>query len=247
MGATIAIGDVHGNRAALDDLLGKLLPELQRGDTVVFLGDYVDRGPDTKGCIDSILSFRDRMPGELVTLVGNHEDWLLRTLRDPRRHSWLIGMEGLSTVASYSTQAAELLRSAAEAAGPRLVLDAVTLPYEEFFRTVPENHLDFFGQLRLFHRTAGAVFVHGGLDPNVASLEAQPRQAMVWGTSDFVEKYTGPETVVYGHWDNARLDERGWPSPAYGPKSVGIDTISHGVLTAFRWPDRRVFQSRRFS
>ena len=55
--ATIAIGDVHGNRAALDDLLTRLEPDLEASDTVVFLGDYIDRGPDSKGCIDRILRF----------------------------------------------------------------------------------------------------------------------------------------------------------------------------------------------
>src|SRR3989442_11777396 len=100
--ATIAIGDIHGHAAALGDLLGQLRSEVGPDDTVVFLGDYVDRGPDTRACIDAILQFRDDVRSDIVCLCGNHEDWMLRTLRDPRRHSWLMGMEALDTIRSYS-------------------------------------------------------------------------------------------------------------------------------------------------
>jgi predicted MPP superfamily phosphohydrolase len=200
--SAIAIGDVHGNRAALDDLLARLERELEVGDTVVFLGDYIDRGPDSKGCIDRILRFRAESPATVVALLGNHEDGLLQTLEDPHRYSWLTVMEGFATVRNYSAAAADVLGRAVEAAGPRLVLDRVALPYGE---------------------------------------------AMIWGTATFLTHYGGPDIVLYGHWDNSDLDADGWPMPAIGRASIGIDTISHGVLTAFRLPDRRVFQSDRFT
>jgi len=245
--ATIAIGDVHGNRVALDDLLARLDDELNVGDTVVFLGDYIDRGPDSKGCIDSILRYRAASRITVVALCGNHEDWLLRTIADPHRHSWLTVMQGLTTVASYSAAAAAALGRAAEDAGPRLVLDRVALPYDLFLDAMPPEHLAFFKSLRPFHRTAEGVCVHGGLDPRVGAVEAQTREALIWGTATFLSDYTGPDIVLYGHWDNAQLDDTGWPRPAIGRASIGIDTISHGVLTAVRLPDRRVFQSDRFT
>ena len=77
--STIAIGDIHGNLRALEDLLSRITPELNAGDTVVFLGDYIDRGPDAKGCIQTILDFRRTTNGRVVTLLGNHEEWMLRT------------------------------------------------------------------------------------------------------------------------------------------------------------------------
>jgi len=243
--ATIAIGDVHGNRAALDDLLVRLDPELQSGDTVVFLGDYIDRGPDTRGCIDSILRVQSAGRVNVVTLAGNHEDWLLRTVADPHRHSWLIGMEGFDTIASYSEAAADILRSAADAAGPRLIMDELALPYDEFLKVVPPDHLAFLRSLRLAYQADDAIFVHGGLNPAVP-LQEQSREDVLWGTTTFLTDYAGPATAIYGHWDNARLDDSGWPHPTIGRASIGIDTISHGVLTAVRWPDRRVFQSARY-
>jgi serine/threonine protein phosphatase 1 len=79
--ATIAVGDIHGNLEALTDILDQIHGEGGRGDTIVFLGDYIDRGPDTKGCVDAILGFQREVEAEVVCLLGNHEDWLLRTLR----------------------------------------------------------------------------------------------------------------------------------------------------------------------
>jgi serine/threonine protein phosphatase 1 len=244
--STVAIGDVHGNRAALDDLLGRLRPELGKGDTVVFLGDYIDRGPDSKGCIESILHFRASIPAAVVALLGNHEDWLLATICDPRRHSWLLGMEALATIASYSDQATATIRRAAEAAGPRLITEHSILPYEVFLNSMPPEHLDFLNGLKLFHRTSDALCAHGGLDVDVEGFEAQTREAFIWGTERFLTEYDGPEIVVYGHWDNCALDEHAWPVPAFGAASIGIDSISQGVLTSIRLPERRVIQSGRF-
>ena len=90
--ATIAVGDIHGNLAALSDLLDQIRGESAPDDTVVFLGDYMDRGPDTKGCVDPILGFQRHVRARVVCLLGNHEDWFLRTLHDYGRHSWLLGM-----------------------------------------------------------------------------------------------------------------------------------------------------------
>jgi calcineurin-like phosphoesterase family protein len=245
--ATIAIGDVHGNRAALDDLLMCLDRELGAADTVVFLGDYIDRGPDSKGCIDRILRFRAESRASVVALLGNHEHSLLRTLDDPHRYSWLTVMQGFATVESYSAAAADVLGRALEEAGPQLVRDRVRLPYDAFFEAIPSEHLAFLKDLKVFCRTADGVCVHGGVDPRQGPVESQTRDTMLWGTAAFLTDYTGPDIVMYGHWDNSVLAADGRPQPAIGRASIGIDTISHGILTAFRLPDRRVFQSARFT
>src|SRR6185503_166787 len=115
--ATIAVGDIHGNLPALDDVLEQILGESAAGDTVVFLGDYIDRGPDSRRCVESILRFQRETSAEVVCLLGNHEDWLLRTYHAHNRHSWLLGMEGFDTIRSYSIDAAEALREAVSNAG----------------------------------------------------------------------------------------------------------------------------------
>jgi len=244
---TVIVGDVHGNSAALSDLLDRLIPQLTRDDCTVFLGDYIDRGPDTKACIDQILQFRQTAPGMVVTLAGNHEDWLLRTYRDYERHSWVLGMEAFETIRSYSTQAERLLRAELEQAGLSLVTGRVRIPYEIFFDEVPASHLSFFKNLRSCWKTSDAFCVHGGIDPSKADPAEQETEDLLWGTDDFPSQYHGKDLVVYGHWDNAITNQSGWPEPNMFGRTLGIDTISHGVLTAIRLPEKRVLQSRRYA
>jgi serine/threonine protein phosphatase 1 len=243
--ATIAVGDIHGNRAALDDVLDQIRGETAAEDTVVFLGDYIDRGPDTSGCVELILGFQRECEAEVVCLVGNHEDWLLRTLRDFARHSWLLGMEAFDTIQSYSAAAARTLREAKSKAGAHLYVGPCTLPYETFFDCVPEEHLRFFESLRPYCQSPDCLCTHGGLDPRVAHLDEQAREAFIWGAGSFPNGYEGSEVVVYGHRNNATLNADGWPMPTIVGRTIGIDTISHGVLTALRLPDQRIFQSAR--
>lgn len=243
--ATLAIGDIHGNLAALTDLLDQVSSEAGRGDTVVFLGDYIDRGPDSRGCIEAILDFRARADADVVCLRGNHEDWLLRTLTDYTRHSWLLGMDGLDMVRSYSADAASILREARSGAGAALYLSRVTLPYDAFFDAMPPAHRSFLTTLELTCSTEDCFCSHGGLDPGLP-IESQRPDACIWGASGFPQEYRGETLVVYGHWNDALLDDDGWPHPNVRPNTIGVDTSKHGVVTAVRLPDRRVFQSGRY-
>jgi len=244
--ATIAVGDIHGNRLALDDVLNQIRGEVTESDAIVFLGDYIDRGPDSRGCVDAILEFQREVGAEVVCLRGNHEDWFLRTLRDYAHHSWLLGMEAFDTVRSYSVDAARTLREAASNAGADLYSGRCTLPYEAFFDCVPQDHIRFFEGLHPYYQGADCVCTHAGLDPCVAGIREQSLDALIWGAASFQNGYDGAEIVVYGHWNNATLDADGWPAPAVSGRTIGIDTIAHGVLTAIRVPDQRVFQSARY-
>ena len=242
---TIVVGDIHGNSAALYDLLNQLIPELTPDDCIVFLGDYIDRGPDTKVCIDQILQFQDTAPGTVIALMGNHEDWLLRTFRDYTRHSWVLGMEAFATISSYSPESERILRAELERAGLSLVTNRVRIPYEIFFDEVPARHLGFLQQLKPCWRTPDAFCVHGGIDANGGNPEDQDREDLLWRTDAFPARYRGRDLIVYGHWKNGIVNESGWPSPNVCGRTIGIDTISHGVLTAICLPEGRVLQSRR--
>ena len=243
--ATIAIGDIHGWREPLDDLLAAIRPRLSADDTVVFLGDYIDRGDDTQGCVDAVLAFRDSVPARVVCLVGNHEEWLLKTMFDYRRHSWLLGMEGFTTVRSYSAAAEHALRAAAEDAGANLYQGSITLPYEAFFAAMPASHREFFESLNRYHESADCICAHAGLDPAIADLHQQER-ALTWGHARFPEDYSGDPYVVYGHFNNPRVDQNGWPWPRQVGRTIGLDTISHGVLTAVALPGPEIVQSARY-
>ena len=243
--ATIAVGDIHGNLPCLRDLLDQLLGEADADDVIVFLGDYIDRGPHSRECVDAILRFQQETSAEVVCLLGNHEDWFLRTFADHSRHSWLLGMDALETIRSYSVEAAVVLRAALAKAGSGLYLGRCALPYDAFFDRVPDDHLRFFKSLRVFYQSADGVCSHGGVDTRIADLQQQGREAFIWGAGSFPYGYDGAETVVYGHHNNAALNGDGWPAPKVMGRTIGIDTIAHGVLTAVRLPDRKVFQSAR--
>ena len=241
--STLAIGDIHGNVAALTDLLSRMGAHVAAGDIVVFLGDYIDRGANTKECVDAILEFAEQTPASVVCLRGNHEDWMLRTARDYTRHSWLLGMGALETIQSYSPEAAEIVRAAAKEAGLRLYLERLALPYELFFDSMPGAHRKFFERLALCHETADCVCSHAGLNPSRSVLAEQTSEDLVWGHHQFPADYRGDQLVVYGHRNCPDLGEDGWPKLRIDGRTVGIDTISHGVLTALRLPDRHVIRS----
>jgi len=245
--ATIAIGDIHGKSLALDNLLARVMPTIGQSDVLVFLGDYIDRGPDTRGCLERIVRLKDEAPCRVVTLLGNHEDWMLKTMRDPTRHSWILGMEAFETIASYSVDAAVSLRQELERAGMRLITARVRISYEVFFDLVPSEHLEFLKSLTLYHRTADVACVHGGVDLKGTPLHLQDPETLIWGPDGFPDGYHGQEAVVYGHRDNSVIDETGWPGPRIkANRTYGIDTISHGVLTAMSFPDGKVIQSDKW-
>jgi hypothetical protein len=155
-------------------------------------------------------------------------------------------MDGFETVRSYSELAAEALREAASEAGRSLYQVRHPLPYDLFLEHVPSAHLSFFEGLTAYYQAADGICVHGGLDPNVPHLQDQRIEALIWGASGFPEQYRGGEIVAYGHRNNAELDLDGWPRPRIIGTTIGLDSISHGVLTALRLRDRQVFQSRRY-
>ncbi len=243
--ATIAIGDIHGNLRALDDLLTRIFQEVNESDTVVFLGDYVDRGPDSKGCIERILEFKRNINAGVITLLGNHEEWLLKTLDDYSRHSWIF-MGAFPTIESYSRTAATQIRGEIKKLGPKFILEHVRLPYDLFFDAMPKNHINFIKSLKIYHRTTECVCVHGGLDPAAGPPEEQKLENLIWGTDQFPEAYTGEDAILYGHTSNPVFDANRWPRPRIVGKTFGLDTISEGVLSAVRLPGGDVFQSDRY-
>jgi serine/threonine protein phosphatase 1 len=242
--ATFAVGDIHGQVAPLREVLAQIGPEAAAGDTVVFLGDYIDRGRESKACVEAILAFTAATPATVVCLMGNHEEWMLESWRDPTRHSWLLGMDGLRTVRSYSPAAAHAIDMAAQREGHGLYGGAVALPYERFIEAMPADHRTFFESLRLFHETAECLCSHGGVDATIASL-ADQGDALIWGGPGFPEDYTGTRPIVYGHHNDAAIDADDWPHARIIGATYGLDTIAHGVLTAIRLPGPRFYQSGR--
>ena len=240
MRETTVIGDIHGQSAVLQNLLRYLAPTLRSDSTVVMLGDYIDRGPDSCGVIEQLLELQSRLPGRFVALLGNHEEWMLETLRDFTRHSWLLGMKGLSTIESYSAGAAEELRNQMQHFGPRLFVERIKLPYELFFDAVPGSHLAFVQQLVRCYEDDRGFYSHAGLDPS-RPLSDQDSRTLTWGRDYDLSDYRG-KTVVYGHWNNMTQTDSGRLMPYVCGATIGIDSIAHGALTAVRLPSKEFLQ-----
>jgi serine/threonine protein phosphatase 1 len=222
-----AVGDIHGELGKLDALLTSL--PLQPSDRLVFLGDYVDRGPDSAGVVELLIQVSRRY--ESVFLLGNHESMFLDFL-GMRGEAYFGGDAflmngGGRTLSSYGF-------FGGEGQGEK--------PFQ-----MPEEHLSFFRGLALWHQEGDYLFVHAGLgrkglaegDLHYALRHSRPED-LLWSrqTSDLPHRLGC--TIVYGHTPQADFGVR-WNEPF----SIGIDTGAAygGPLTALRLPDETVFQA----
>lgn len=164
----LAFGDIHGCRQPLAALLEQVVPTVD--DQLVFLGDYIDRGPDSAGVIDDLLELRGSFP-RTVFLRGNHEQMLIEVLAGGNPGTFLFNGGG-KTIASYRAR-------------------GVWPP--------PADHLAFFEQLPALYATGQWVFAHAGLRPALPLAEQSPDD-LLWIRAEFLDSsYDWGKTVVFGH------------------------------------------------
>ncbi len=169
---TLAIGDIHGCSAALDALLADVDP--RPGDRLVTLGDYIDRGPDSRGVLNRLISLH--AAGLLVPLRGNHEQMMLRAREDEElRWSWF-RVGGAQTLGSYA---------------PRHRLGDLA--------DVPPAHWAFLERTCAeYHETDTHIFVHAGADPD-KPLAAQPSYVLLWEPFTDLGPHQSGKVLVCGH------------------------------------------------
>ena len=244
MGRFFAIGDIHGERELLRTLLDQIEPIAEPADTIIFLGDYVDRGPDSRGVIDEILSLRKRFIGSVICLKGNHEQQMLHCLKEPSTF-WLDDMEGWATVDSYLPGSTELhCRELAE--GKPIALE-LCQTMSRFALTLPDDHRNFLDELVRSHRADSFIFAHGGINVN-RSFQDQTDDDCVWTDGRRLrQNWRGPETLVVGHKPTHKVAEEFRGQPILDEHFIMVDTGSGrtGVLSAVSLPDRTVYQARR--
>lgn len=221
-----AVGDIHGERELLEDLLAAL--PLQSGDRFVFMGDYVDRGPDSRGVVERLITHARRF--ESVFLCGNHESMFLDFLGWSGKQYFggdaFLANGGDRTLASYG------------------YFDAAEPDPRRF--ELPPEHCEFFRRMRLHHREGDYLFVHAGIgrgllretDPGYALRRARCED-LLWDRASIELPHQLGLTVVYGHTPSPDFEVR-WNLPW----SIGIDTgaVYGGRLTAIRLPDETLFQ-----
>jgi serine/threonine protein phosphatase 1 len=213
-----AVGDVHGRLDLLDQLLAKIEAEIAArpaaNNVVVFLGDLIDRGPDSSGVIERL---RNWQPANVtpVFLCGNHEEIMLRVLAgEPGVLSDWLRFGGAECLISYGLDP-ETIAAASEVEAQDAVAAAI-----------PAEHRDFVAGFADTFRFGDYLFVHAGIRPGVPISQQQPID-LRWIRYDFLEDPTDHGfIVVHGHTITAAVDER--------PNRIGIDTGAYrtGCLTA---------------
>ena len=212
------IGDVHGRLDLLKDLLAKIHAELDRDRParclLVFVGDLIDRGPNSAQVIERLRTY-NRRGVEPVFLLGNHEEVLLRILRGEAelitKWRWFGGSECLQ---SYGVNPDELARATDEEA--LAIVRAA----------IPTAHVQFLESFADSCRFGDYLFVHAGIRPGV-ELDQQSQSDLRWIREPFLNDNSEHGfVVVHGHTISQAVEQR--------PNRIGIDTGAYrtGVLTA---------------
>jgi serine/threonine protein phosphatase 1 len=207
----IAIGDIHGCAQSLDALLARLAPSSD--DHLVFVGDYIDRGPDSKAVIDRLLRLREDVP--CTFLRGNHEAMMIEYLDSGTLGLWRMN-GGVSTLQNYLREDTSEI-------------------------DIPEAHVEFVRETKLYYETDDFVFVHAGLTPTLSvaqNLERSDEEVLLWEREHLeAPELAWEKTAVCGHTPR--------PDPINRDKLILIDTgcVYHmqpgmGRLTAVRLPQR---------
>jgi serine/threonine protein phosphatase 1 len=227
-----AIGDIHGRRDLLAALHERILADAAAQPAtrhvVVYLGDYCDRGLETREVIDLLLDAP--LPGfEAVHLKGNHEDFMLRFLEDTRVGPGWFANGGGGTLYSYGVRT--LPRGSD--------VERLQSLQRQFNENLPERHLRFLESLARWHVEGDYLFVHAGIRPGVP-LERQMDEDILWIRELFLEDESDHgHFVVHGHTITEQPDMR--------PNRIGIDTgaFATGVLTCLvlEGTERRFLQT----
>ncbi len=214
---TFVIGDIHGCIAELNRLLDALAPAA--ADTLVFLGDYIDRGPAPKAVVERLLQL-DQLGPQCVFLKGNHEDMFLSFLGERGRHGdAFLANGGAATLSSYGLAGA---------------LGEIRAEH------LPPHHVQFFRGLTLQYRHGAFLCVHAGLDPAHA-LEEQREEDLLWIRGAFCDRdHSFPVTVLFGHtpYRDVYVDL---------PYKIGLDTgcVYGNMLSCLELTSKTLFQIHR--
>ena len=215
-GRMFVVGDIHGCAPELEALLNAL--PLEAGDTLAFVGDYIDRGHHSKDVVDMMIAVRARTDIGTVFLRGNHEEMCLGYLGRQGRwgEAWRMN-GGSATLESYGM--------------------LPNVPVAEAVERIPAAHLEFMESLLPSYDAGRHLLVHAGIRPG-RSLADQDEEDLLWIREEFISRpHDLPQTVIFGHTPqrNVLVDL---------PYKIGIDTgcVYGGWLTALEPNDGVLYQ-----
>jgi serine/threonine protein phosphatase 1 len=206
-GRLYVIGDIHGRADLLDRMVGEITNDLTArpvaDSLVVTVGDYVDRGPDSRGVVDRLL--KNPFPTRFVALKGNHETLLEGFLLNPQVAEHWRRFGGLETMQSYGVPVGDVMRGREYLAAARALAQAI-----------PAAHFDFLGTLPT-SLTVGKYFIcHAGVRPGVP-LDRQTEEDLLWIREPFLaSRADHGKIVVHGHTPTEQ--------PELLPNRINVDT-----------------------
>ncbi|MGG1661232.1 metallophosphoesterase family protein [Brevibacillus sp. NRS-1366] len=219
----LAISDIHGELEKLETLLVEASYD-PNNDQLILLGDYVDRGPASKGVVDKVKQLHE--DGAIV-LMGNHDHMMVKSFeQDPVFIERWFRNGAQQTLASYGHAAA-----GTESEAPEVLEKTAIL----------EEHVAFLADLDCYYETDDYIFVHGGVHPTTLPAKTDPYMLM-WIREEFHRGYCGEKTVVFGHTPTENL--HGKHDVYFGEnKIIGIDggAVFGGRLNCLELPSRKVY------
>lgn len=237
--STFVIGDVHGRREQLSRLI-EMIPRKPASDTLVLLGDLIDRGEDVPGVVSDVLALRDKTEragdAPFIVLRGNHEQMLLEFI-DTGATLWMHPAVGGDSTWEQYTRRQLLVNTEEDFEAAR----------EEIKRAVPPAHIEFFRALPLYHEDRYALYVHAGLDGNTHPRDASARQLLWSRDPNFFKHYHG-KPCVFGHTPTPLLPllgRLGRHGIYVSHSAIGVDTgyASNCPLTCLQLPEFIIYQT----
>lgn len=223
-----AVGDIHGRSDLLDRLHAMIEADMQTAPDrrlIIYLGDYVDRGPDSAAVVERLCRYRPRNV-ESIALLGNHEAMMLDFLDAPNAAPLWLANGGDATLRSYDVRVPQ----------PG---EGFHMAHRALQGVLPPHHLRFLQDLAVQVRFGDYLFVHAGIKPGLP-LDHQSREQMIWIRDVFLD--SGADhgfIVVHGHTVAREVEWR--------PNRIGIDTGAYatGHLTALvlEGGERRLLQT----
>jgi serine/threonine protein phosphatase 1 len=218
--ASYVVGDIHG---CLDELVCLIdqLP-LQQSDRLIFLGDYIDRGPNSKGVVSYLIKLQAQSNQELIFLKGNHEDMFLAYVGLPGQYGdMFLYNGGRATLESYG-------------------ISPVSVPSQDTLPRIPSDHIEFLNHLQPYYLEEPYLCVHAGVNP-LKPLENQTQDELLWIRNEFIDNpHKLPYTVIFGHTPQKEI-------LFHLPYKIGLDTglVYGNKLSCVELGEKVVYQIGR--
>lgn len=241
-----AIGDIHGCKHLLDKMHGAIAQHYHKHASgkraiIVYLGDYIDRGEQSKEVLECLSSSRNAsrgaVPGqhnplhdhdfETIYLCGNHELAMLEFLDDPLQYPAWLHWGGLQTLASYGVNARPISRL--QDTDTTLLREI----HQEFMTKLPDSTIQFLRNMPLYYEHGDYLFVHAGMRPNIPLRKQTPKDLLTIRHPFIESSYDFDKYIIFGHTI--------FKKPFIGKQKIGIDTGAYhsGTLSAIALHDNQ--------